>query len=228
VSLLLHAVAPAPTAPPAAEPAVRWIEAGDLGVWASAWPAASTLGREEMLAHHRLVEALCAAGDCLPVRFGTLVADDDAARAALAQRAAALGEALARVRGRRELALTFAWVMGDGDRGLGERERPSCTPMGAGTRYLEGRRRAIAADETRRARAEELAQLVERELGVAGDDALHRIAPSERIALSSALLVPQADAPALAERARALGATLDDVELIVNGPWPPYTFATVA
>ena len=69
--------------------------------------------------------------------------------------------------------------------------------------------------------------MVERELEIAGEDAQHRLAPSERVALSSALLVPRDQAEALAERARQLGTELDDVDLVVSGPWPPYSFATV-
>ena len=88
-------------APPLCDGRPCWIAAGSLVVVASEWATKTELGREEMLAQHRVVEALCAEGDWLPVRFGSWVEDEEAARALLRAREPALLAALARVRGRR-------------------------------------------------------------------------------------------------------------------------------
>ena len=74
----------------------------------------------------------------------------------------------------------------------------------------------------RRERARELADEIER---VAGADLVavwRQVCPSTGVALSSALLAPQARAKDL--MARLLGMQ-DGVRILVNGPWPPYTFA---
>src|SRR5688500_18390682 len=88
---------------------VTLVRLGAVGVWISrlspfeAQPA-------DLLAHHRVVEAVAAAGAALPVRFGTSFADGAALERALAPRADALLAALARVGAKRELALTLAWT----------------------------------------------------------------------------------------------------------------------
>ena len=85
-----------------------WVPAEGLGAWASPWePHPPT--REELLAHHQLVEAIHASADCLPLRFPTAVATAAAAGELLAARRDALAVALARIHGKTELALTLVW-----------------------------------------------------------------------------------------------------------------------
>ena len=91
-----------------------------------------------------------------------------------------------------------------------------------GTRYLLERQQALAGSDLRRARATELADEIER---VAGADLVavrRQVCPSATVAISSALLAPQASARNLI--ARLLGMH-NGLRILVNGPWPPYTFA---
>jgi hypothetical protein len=44
------------------------------------------------------------------------------------------------------------------------------------------------------------------------------------VALSAALLVPRASAENVRKR---IARTEQDVRILINGPWPPYTFADV-
>ena len=53
---------------------------------------------------------------------------------------------------------------------------------------------------------------------------VRKFCPSVIVALSSALLVPRASADRIKAR---LSRDEQDVRILVNGPWPPYTFATV-
>jgi hypothetical protein len=177
-----------------------------------------------MLTHHALVEAVCAAEACLPVRLGTWAESEEEARGLLAAREEALVAALARVEGKVEVAVSWLWreegTRGRGDAGTRGRE-------GAGTRYLVRRRLEIARREAREARAGELARLIEDAAGVSGTAAQHRLCPSEAVALSSALLVERAGAEAAISRVLAAASGLTDVDLVVNGPWPPYSFAGI-
>src|SRR2546427_4744361 len=151
MTLLAHAIAAAPPASISHEGLrgrrLSWSEAGDLGLWSTDWAPDIKLERPDALAHHRLVERICAAQPCLPVRFGTAFATSDDARASLDKRAAALHAALTRVAGKTELALTLLW-------------RDSPGPLliesaaGPGRQYMEARRAEFAAREARRARAE--------------------------------------------------------------------------
>jgi len=116
MTLLAHAIAAAPPASISHEGLrgrrLSWSEAGSLGLWSTDWAPDIKLERPDALAHHRLVERICAAQPCLPVRFGTAFATSDEARASLGRRAAALHAALTRVAGKSELALTLLWSQG--------------------------------------------------------------------------------------------------------------------
>jgi len=224
---------------------MTFVAAGRIGVWASQLEGRAELGRAEMLEHHRLVEAICAAGACLPARLGSWVESDEEARGLLRAREEALLAALARVEGKVELAVSCLWREGT----LSERAAPvgplanaALNPQhhplrgyptlnpseGEGTRYLLRRRLEIEAREARERRARELGDSVERAAGVAGEDAQHRVCPSEAVAVSSALLVAREGADQAVARLRELGDRVADVEVVVNGPWPPYSFAGIA
>ena len=62
---------------------LRWIGGVELGVWVTEWTSEPTLTRDDTFAHHDLVAVLCDAGPCLPVRFGTWLATEAAARRSL-------------------------------------------------------------------------------------------------------------------------------------------------
>jgi hypothetical protein len=201
-----------------------WLAGDGLGAWASPWegPAEPTPGR--LLEHHARVAAVHATADCLPVRFPTLVEDAGPLNA----RRDALLAALARVRGKTELALTLAWASPLPRLTQEEpqpRPRPGAAlPGGAGTRYLRARRAYWRAREHREREARRLADQLRAELALPPDDVLVRAAPNEQIAVSLAALVPRDDAPAYR---RVLAQPRSHLRVVVNGPWPPYSFATV-
>lgn len=176
------------------------------------------LQRPDALEHHRLVERICAAQPCLPVRFGTAFRDVDAARASLDKRAEALHAALARVAGKSELALTLLW-----------REAPALIPGanagGPGRRYMEERRAALGARETLRERAETLVERIVAELAIERPLVWHETCTSVSVAVSLAVLVPSEHALERKAELARIASKFDDVTPVLNGPWPPYTFA---
>jgi hypothetical protein len=178
------------------------------------------LERSDALEHHRLVERICAAQPCLPVRFGTAFPSSDAARTSLETRAPALRAALDRVAGKSELALTLIW-----------RDPPAAPAVEAegapGRRYMEGRRAEYAAREARRARAESLLERLLTELAIEAPLVWHETCTSESVAVSLAVLVPTERAAGRRADLEQIAAQFTDVTSVVNGPWPPYTFARV-
>jgi hypothetical protein len=218
--LLLHAILPAEAAEPPPAGLRGWplreVRASGLGAWATLCDTGESFspGREDLLAHHRLIQR--ALGACLPVRFPTWLADEPALAALLEQRRVELFDALARVRGRVELAVTACWTS----------EAAADAPLRSGApgrRFLEERRRRYAVADQRRAEAQRLAKLLERQPEVV--EARHRLCPSQAIGLSSAVLVDAEHAEAVRERLpRELG---ENVRILVNGPWPPYSFASL-
>lgn len=191
----------------------RVVDAGPLRAWVDVPPA--QMDRAALLEHHRVVEAL---GECLPVRFGTIVADEVALAEMLRGREVELLSTLDRLRGKRELAVTGLWVTAEG--------KVEVTG-GPGRRYMEHRRARARLEQ----RARALAECVARAAGIADDDARHvvpdKTAPSgdggDKVAFSSALLI---EAGRAAEGRRLIEEMrLEGVRLLVHGPWPPYTFA---
>jgi gas vesicle protein GvpL/GvpF len=222
VTLLAHAIAASPPATLSHEGLrgrqLAWSEAGDLGLWSTEWAPDIKLERTDALEHHRLVERICAAQPCLPVRFGTAFATPDDARASLDKRAAALHVALARVAGKSELALTLLW-----------REPPGPLSVesagGPGRRYMEARRAEFAAREARRARALSMVDRVIAELSIDRQLVWHETCTSDNVAVSLAVLVPTERSGERRAELEQVAAGFPDVIPVLNGPWPPYTFA---
>jgi gas vesicle protein GvpL/GvpF len=223
VTLLAHAIAAAPPAP-LSDVGLRgrplaWAETGTgLGLWSTEWAPDMKLDRPDALEHHRLVERICAAQPCLPVRFGTAFATADAARASLDKRAAALRVALTRVAGKSELALTLLW------RGVAP---PAVIEAvgGPGRQYMEERRAEYDAREARRTRADSLVERLVAELAIERPLVWHETCTSASVAVSLAVLVPTERALERKSELERIAAQFTDVTPVVNGPWPPYTFA---
>lgn len=216
MSLLLHAI----TSPPEG-PAPRGFggrdllarEVDGLTVWATPLPDEHVeFTRDDVLEAHRVVTDIFAVvSACLPVRFPTQVED-------LAVEVEALMPDLERVRDACELGVTAAWSPP-----LQESTPPVTPPVtpttdSPGRRYLEQRQIAVH----RRDRAEQLTDDLLTLLGASVLAEKRAVCPSEKIALSLALLVPRAEAETLKAR---IPRSAQDVRILINGPWPPYTFA---
>jgi len=181
----------------------------DLTAWATETPLEAWT-RDDLLVHHALVTRIdAAAKGCLPARFATLVTE-----ALLRERYADLARALDRVEGCAELAVT---VVRGGLPTPEDQPKVNKDKEQRGTAYLRARAATLGL-------ANKLAEQVE--LGAGADlvEADHRLAPSDAVLLSSALLVERAAAEAVKAR---LTRASEDVRILVNGPWPPYSFAVV-
>jgi hypothetical protein len=223
MTLLAHAIAAAPPAVLRAEGlrgrSLAWSEtSAGLGLWSTEWAPDLKLERSDALDHHRLVERICAAQPCLPVRFGTAFASVDAARASLDKRAEALHAALARVSGKSEIALTLLWRGRPAPAEAGPRTGP-------GRRYMEMRRTEQSERESQRARADSLVERILGELTIERPLVWHETCTSPAVAVSLAVLVPTEQALTRKADLAGIVAGFADVIPVLNGPWPPYTFA---
>jgi hypothetical protein len=220
--LLLHAITTSEEAAvyPAglrAQPLIVVPHAG-LCAFASRFDAPpENFGRADLLAHHDLISGLATQLDVLPARFPTWLADEDTVRHELQCRQGDLRKALERVRGRVELAVTALWTTASDEVPPPEADTP-------GRKYLLGRRQAFSGSDQRHARARQLADQTERLIGADLVEVRHQVCPSATVALSSAVLVPRTSAENVKVR---LARGERDVRILINGPWPPYTFADV-
>ena len=208
MSLLVRAITSSPEGP--APGGLLSFEVNGITVWASALADEHPpFTRDDVLENHRLVsEIFAVVRACLPVRFPSEV--DDVA----AIDAARFAPDLERVRDACELAVTAAW------RPPFQQSTPPVTANTPGRRYLQQRQVNVHLRE----RAERLAQEIVETVGTSLLEESTTVCPSEKVALSLALLVRRAEAEGVKSR---IPRTAQDVRILINGPWPPYTFAAV-
>lgn len=219
--LLAHAITRRATGGPEAGIRGRPLEqiaAGELGLWATIWDGEPTLSRDDAFAHHDLVAVLCDAGPCVPVRFGTWLADAEAARRSLEAEQDRYVAAVDRLADRREIAVTLLWQDAPRTEGRGHAVAPS------GRAFLERRRAANAVTDERRKAGEAFAARLAADLAVDQADVRHESCPSAEVALSMSLLAGRDEADALKARATVAAGAINGVRAVVSGPWPPYSF----
>jgi len=180
--------------------------------------------------HDAVVRSAFETGPVLPLRFGTVVPDEAAARQLLdtyGDRARALLNHLASSQewGVRLVRPVEEAPAGDrGSRGDRDRERTS------GTDYLARRRRSVLDAEAAGEQATRAGDRIAAELEGYVADSLRRGGhPGSSLLLDMAYLVPteatprfQADTDRLARELEQAGLRLE-----VSGPWPPYSFASL-
>ena len=219
--LLAHAITRRATGGPEAGIRGRPLEqiaAGELWLWATLWDGEPKLSRDDAFAHHDLVAVLCDAGPCVPVRFGTWLADAEAARRSLEAEQDRFTAAVDRLSDRREIAITLLWQDAAVTEGRGHAVAPS------GRAFLERQRAMHAVTDERRKAGDAFAARLAADLAVDQADVRHESCPSAEVALSMSLLAARDEADALKVRATVAAGGIDGVRAVVSGPWPPYSF----
>ena len=193
----LYAITDDP-APP--DPPLRAVEFD--GLTALCAPAEQReLSAEVLWEHEAVVESLMKERDLLPMRFGTLVEDDEAAARALEERREELRTSLDRVLGAVELAVRAE--------ASAPKER-----VPAGTTGAEYIRAKAHRTEAARLLHEPLAFLARESVLQPGPELLH-----------AAYLVDREAVDSFVGLVRRLQETHDGLRVLCTGPWPPYSFA---
>lgn len=180
--------------------------------------------------HDAVVQACAAAAPTAPMRLATVCLDDESVRLRLEEWYDALAAALDRVAGREEWSVKV----------FAHPEPVELTPEPAEPAALGGAaylRRKKAATEQRRAaedRARAAVEAVDRELRGISVAARQLRAQDPRLSghrgtmlLNAAYLVDAHEARPFAERVADLVRGFPGVSIACDGPWPPYSFATL-
>lgn len=223
---------------------LRRVGAGPLVAWATEWTPAEPPGRADLVQSHALVQAIWeSAVSCLPVRFPSWAEDEADLASRVRARSEELERALTRLAGTAELAVTVAWAATAPGPATGVAEgrvappdlpsRPGGdaldgTRVRTGRAYMEALQSRQAGAAERELRAQEIVRAFDGEL--AGDvlEARHSLTPGDSVAVSSALLVRRPRAAAVRATITRTSSAWNDVRTLVNGPWPPYSFAAPA
>jgi len=182
-----------------ARPPLRAVPSGNLSVLCA--PAVERRVTPEALwRHEELLEELMQECDLLPVRYGTVVPDEDAAARAVAERQEELSAALERVRGAVELALRVE-----------PREPPGRVEATTGREYMRAKAARLAE-----------AHALHEPLSAIARAAVVKSGPE---LLRAAYLVERGSVDAFVGRVRELQRERPELPLLCTGPWPPYSFA---
>lgn len=192
------------------------------GVIALAGRVATTpeIDRTTLEAHDTAVRRLAGlVPGLLPVRFGTVVADQSALAEALAVQAGPLREALALVAGREQMTLRAYGAPPTGTEDSAEpADEDAC--RGPGARYLAARLR----DQRRIEDLPALAPLRAALAPLVHAERLERHATPPLVA-SVYHLITRGGAGDYRARLDAARPALAPMRIAVSGPWPPYAFA---
>jgi hypothetical protein len=214
---------------------VRSVPLGEVHAVVSSHRRALATTPDVALRHLTVIETVAEHLDVLPVRFGPGHEDEDTLRTKLEGQAGLLA-ALDRVAGRVEFMVRSEATpapAGNAPAGSGA-AGSGAAPSGAagsgagdaagspGRAYLEGRRAADRAAAERRAEALEGLRSATRDLDPAATAVLET---TGRNGPERCFLVPRSAAEAFAARARRHVAS--STTLVVGGPWPPFTFASL-
>ena len=219
MTLLLRAIVDARDDRVATDLGLAGVSTALVAALASPWDTTAAAGEAELLDHHRVVQAVFERVPCLPARFGSVFADEEALRARLQIREVELAAQLARLGHRCELAITCAW------RDKGAVPPVVIVPAGSGRAYLERGLQRERSDRERERRAEAIVARLLGELAVEPAFIRHRTCPRPAVAVSMSALVTRDEIDEINSRLERLGAQLPDITIVVQGPWAPYTFA---
>ena len=164
---------------------------------------------EHLIQHELVVEAVRRGTPALPVRFGTLLAGEDAVAHALEEHYQVLLSDLARIGDKVELGLTILWTPANVELRRSSAGTMSAGPepsiMGPGTNYLRTRLAAHHRQELLRLSAQRLAGEVDQILRPSVLAAHYTVLPTPRLALRASYLVQPAEVRGCREAFTAVG-----------------------
>jgi len=205
------------------EPVVLLEEEG-LGLWASAG-GDRVPDVEALRQHDRVVRDALRDATPVPFRFGQTVPDEAAARDLLRARGASFRSALERVSGRIEVGVRVGWDPPAPEPPTGVRPPGDSPPSGPpGRAFLESRRRALLAAESRAADAEARLVEVERAFGELRLPTVRNVLAAGDVAGTLAHLVRQGELLRYRVFAADLRKRRPDLRITFSGPWAPYSF----
>lgn len=177
-------------------------------------------------AHDAVVQAAARVVTTAPLRMATICRDDESALARLRELGDRAEGVLRRLDGRIEWGVKMFAATTSPD--------PSDAPASSGTDYLRRRRDQARRTQEASLRAAERAESAFATLsGLAVAARRHRpqdpqlSGTDEQMLLNAAFLVDDERAEKFRSDAQRLAQTSAPARLVLTGPWPPYSFATV-
>ena len=229
--LLLYCIVNASSSPPGEGlgvygGALRWVSHGGLVAVVSPIAEPSRLAAPttaELLDYERVIRAHHAVADVVPMRFGSMLADEAAVRAHLDAQQAVYQRALERVAGCVELGVRLLVSPPDSP---ATPEAPPKQEIRSGASYLKALQRRHSAESRLRDHCAALEQALVSKVAPLCREHRMELAPprpGEPVLCSLYFLVPRGQVP-LFHAALSANAAGDSTPAAVSGPWPPFNF----
>ncbi len=183
---------------------------------------------ELLFAHERVTERLCREYKAIPVRFGTVLADEASVKHALRSRSALLLHDLERLGDKVEFGITALWRDANHNSGVaGAYTHPiSEEGKGPGTHYLQQRIESNAATRRQKENAMTLFQDISHHLREIIIERQVVLLPMPRVALRATYLLEGALAETFQQQWEQYRTAYQAFRFLLSGPWPPYSFVT--
>jgi hypothetical protein len=231
--VLVHGVVAAADQRALSEPGLRWIEHGDLAALVATVDASGLRAARTLRLHWQVLDEVASTATVLPVRFGTVMADDAAVvRDLLEPRQAELAAVLAELAGKVQMT-----VKGDFDEERLMRDVVQASPAIARLRdrvrgvpeaaayYDRIKLGQLIADDVERTRQRCSTQVIERLGPLAAAVSPERVS-SINAAVNAAFLVDEGKTDAFKSAVAELEHEFaGELHLRCIGPLPPYSFS---
>jgi len=178
--------------------------------------------RENALAHAAVVRSILSRTTPLPFRFG-MVMTDQQLRNYLVTKKSAIETKFAQVRGCVEMGVKIIWQNS-------QPEEPESEPdnnQGAGTSFLEEKRRQLLGDEHDAAKAAEISAWLHESVADLIREEQVTLRPAARLVLSAAHLIERVNIARYREKVAQTCQKRPELHFLLSGPWPPYSFANI-
>ena len=179
------------------------------------------VSRENVLDHAGVVRSVFDRTTPLPLRFGTLVTEQQL-RSYVTTHKPALAAKLAHVRDCVEMSVKIIWEVSRDD------QREQRVPaQGPGTAFLAEKRSEILGDEIRAEEAKEISAWLHQSISGLTRDEQVNLRPSERLVLAAAHLIERAKLRQYREKMAESRENRPELHFLLSGPWPPYSFVNI-
>lgn len=202
---------------------VSMLKIDEFGIVVSESESFPLTQSESVMAHAAVVRSLLDQTTSLPLRFGTVLTEQQL-RHYVATYKPALKKNLAHVRGCVEMDLKIIWQQAKPVAA----QPPENEKQGPGTAFLEKKRRELVGDERQAGQKIELSNLLREQLGGLIRDERIDLHPSRTGMLAGVFhLVERANIERYQKNVQEIRNNRPDLNIRLSGPWPPYSFANI-
>jgi len=201
---------------------VRLLKVEEFSILVSEFFAETVpVNRHNGLAHAAVVQRVLTRTTPLPVRFGTLVTEQQL-RNYVTARHEALQTRLKSIRGCVEMNVKVIWH----DDAAVEERLPEMEDK-PGTAFLEQKRREILGSETRVAKAKGVASWLDERIREIVRERRIEENPTDKLILAAAHLVERGRLEQYRAELKEAREERPELHFLVSGPWAPYNFANI-